>query len=82
MAKKKKKKPKNWMCALELTNSHLSDDSDLLAKAHKGLIVKKGGRFIEILFLTNLGFFFFCRLQGRVAFLFGIILLNLGVEFH
>ena len=78
--KKKKKKPKNWMCALELTNSHLSDDSDLLAKAHKGLIVKKGGRFIEILFLTNLGFF--CRLQGRFAFLFGIIHLNLGVEFH
>lgn len=53
----RKKKKKNGMCALELTNSNLSGDSDLLAKAHKGLIVKKGGRFIEILFLTNLGFF-------------------------
>ena len=54
------------MCALELTNSHLSDDSDLLAKAHKGLIVKKGGRFIEILFLTNLGFFL--QIAGKVCF--------------
>lgn len=49
------------MGALELTNWHPSGDSDLLAKAHKGLIVKKGGRFIEILFLTNLSFFADCR---------------------